>query len=311
MRRLAAQFMQATEHPDGEVVRDRLADLAVHLGTMIDGDATEDELADLEELGVFVDRVRSVPRRWVIPGVLAPMERVIVVAGEGGGKSTWSRQIAVCVGQGRHPMNPRVRIPKQRVLMVDLENPPDLIASNTRHMVETVSRQAGGWDSEGVWVWPRPGGVNLRKQADVALLDRLMSHVRPDLVCLGPLYKASLNGNDAGEQIAQEVSAALDKLRTKHRCALWLEHHAPMSQNGARELRPVSSGVWMRWPEFGLTLQQDPDDQTGQGFLVGRFRRDRDAGRAFPERMRWSRPWPWESIYDGGMPDVVLEDVVA
>lgn len=302
----ARRLVQALEHPDGEVARDIAADLTVALGILLDDEPTSP--IDVEEFGAFINRVKSVPRRWVVPGLLAPMERVIVVASEGAGKSMWSRQIAVCTGQGLHPMNPRIRIPKKRVLIVDLENPEGLIAQNSRKLVDSAGSAAGGWDSENVWLWSRPAGVNLRKHADVALLDRVMTHVRPDLMCLGPLYKASLDGSDRGEQIAQEVSAALDKLREKHRCALWLEHHAPMSQNGARELRPVNSGIWMRWPEFGRTLQKDPDDHSGQGFLVGRFRADRDSGRVFPDRMRWSRPFPWESIYDAGMPDELLQE---
>lgn len=298
----AQRLVQAAQHPDGDVARDTVADLWAHLGTLLDEDTSSADPIDVEEFGAFVDRVKAVPRRFVIPGLLAPMERVIVVAGEGAGKSMWSRQIAVCLGQGLHPMNPTVRIPKRRVLMVDLENPEGLIAQNSRQLVSSAAAAAGGWDSENVWLWSRPAGVNLRKHSDVALLDRVMTHVRPDLMCLGPLYKASLDGSDRGEQIAQEVSAALDKLRSKHRCALWLEHHAPMSQNGMRELRPVSSGLWMRWPEFGRTLQKDPEDPTGRTFTVGKFRPDRDQGRVWPDYMTWGRVWPWDSIYQDGLP---------
>jgi hypothetical protein len=297
----AQRIVQAAQHPDGEQARESVADLWAHLGTLLDVDTGSETPLDVEEFGEFVGRTRAFRRQWVIPGLLAPMERVIVVAGEGAGKSTWARQVAVCLGQGLHPMNPLVRIPKRRVLMVDLENPPDLIAEQSRRLVDTA-RAAGGWDSENVWLWSRPAGVNLRKHSDVALLDRVMTHVRPDLMCLGPLYKASLDGSDRGEQVAQEVSAALDRLRSKHRCALWLEHHAPMSQNGMRELRPVSSGLWLRWPEFGRTLQRDPEDPSGRAFVVGKFRPDRDQGRVWPDYMTWGRTWPWESIYEQGLP---------
>ena len=129
-----------------------------------------------------------------------------------------------------------------------------------------------------------------------------MAHVRPDLMCLGPLYKASLDGSDRGEQVAQEVTAALDMLRTRHRCALWLEHHAPMEQNGHRPMRPVSSGVWTRWAEFGIALQRDTEDPTGRTFSVGRFRADRAQGRIWPDALTWGNGWPWEPIYHDGLP---------
>lgn len=298
----AHRLVQAMSHPDGEIARDLAADISVTLASLLDDSPTADITLDIEEFGAFVQRVQDAPRRWVIPGLLAPMERVIVVAGEGIGKSMWSRMIAVCLGQGLHPMNPEITIPKKRVLIVDLENPPDLIAANSRKLVDRAGQTAGGWDSENVWLWSRPGGVNLRKHSDVALLDRIMTHVRPDLMCLGPLYKASIDGTDRGEQIAQEVSSALDRLREKHRCALWLEHHAPMAQNGMRDLRPVNSGIWMRWPEFGRTLMRKPETPDANCFVVGKFRPDRDAGRIFPDEMDWGMRWPFDCRYNLGLP---------
>jgi hypothetical protein len=298
----AERMVQAAQQPDGDAARDVLADLWAALGNQLERSPGVLEPVDVAEFGEFVGRLRDRTREWVIPGLLAPMERVIVVATEGAGKSTWSRQVAVGVGQGIHPLNPRIRIPKRRVLMVDLENPPDLIAESSRRLLDTAQRVGGGWDAENVWLWSRPAGVNLRKHSDVALLDRVMAHVRPDLMCLGPLYKASLDGSDRGEHVAQEVTAALDSLRARHRCALWLEHHAPLAQNGARELRPVSSGVWTRWPEFGRTLALDVEDPTGRTFTVGSFRRDRIQGRIWPDFMSWGREWPWEAHYRDGWP---------
>lgn len=306
----ARRLVQAAEHPDTEVSKDTVADLIVTLSSQLDEPDADAPLTDLYEFGQFVERGRDIPTRWVIPGLLAPMDRVIVVAGEGAGKTTWARQIALATGQGRHPMNPAARITPQRVLMVDLENSPDDIASQGRPLVD-IAKSGGGWIEDNVWLWTRPGGINLRKHSDVALLDRVMAHVRPQLMCLGPLYKASLDGTDRGEQVASEVAGALDRLREKHRCALWLEHHAPMAQGGARDLRPVNSGLWMRWPEFGRTLVRDPEDYSGRTFLVGQFRPDRVRGRCWPDFMTWGRSWPWECGWNSVMPDVVREEGAA
>lgn len=306
----ARRLVQAAEHPDTDTALDTVSDLIVTLSAQLDTPTDDDPITDLHEFGAFVERGRDIPTRWVVPGLIAPMDRAVIVAGEGAGKTTWARQIAIATGQGRHPMNPAVRIPAQRVLMVDLENSPDDIASQGRPLVDTV-KAGGGWISENVWLWSRPGGINVRKYSDVALLDRVMTRVRPSLMCLGPLYKASLDGSDRGEQVASEVAAALDKLREKHRCALWLEHHAPMAQGGARDLRPVNSGLWMRWPEFGRTLQKDPEDRTGRVFLVGAFRPDRARGRCWPDWMTWGRSWPWECGWADGMPDAVRAEGAA
>lgn len=89
---------------------------------------------------------------------------------------------------------------------------------------------------------------------------------------------------------------------------MWLEHHAPMAQGGARELRPVNSGLWMRWPEFGKTLMKDPDDPTGKTFTVGAFRPDRARGRCWPDFMTWGRTWPWDAHWNDGPPDAMREE---
>jgi replicative DNA helicase len=141
------------------------------------------------------------------------------------------------------------------------------------------------------------------------LLDRLIGHVRPALLCLGPLYKASLSGSDRGEQVAAETTAALDRIRERHGCAMWLEHHAPMAQNGSRTLRPIDSGLWSRWPEFGITLERDGENHPNQ-FRLGRFRRDREP-RCWPDTLAWGPEWPFEFGWDQGMPGGLHDGVWA
>lgn len=297
----ATRLRQACLSPDLDSALDVAAELSVAIGQEVEHTSNgPDPLADLHELGAFA--AESITRRdWVIPGLLERMDRVIVVAGEGAGKSMWMRSVAAMVGQGIHPLNPTVKIPPQRALIVDLENPPNLIRRKARHLVDA----AGGWESDRVWVWSRPGGINLRKAADQALLDHIVAHVRPALVCLGPLYKASLGGGDRGEQIAAETASALDRIRERHGCALWLEHHAPMAQQGERNLRPVESGLWSRWPEFGIAMRRDGGPGS-KVFRLERFRGDRDE-RCWPDELSWGSRWPFDCKWDNGMPGELYE----
>jgi hypothetical protein len=302
---LGVRLQQAARSGDYSDALDLAAQFAFSALAIADEspEHAEDFLKDLHELREFVDQA-SAPFDWVIPGLLERMDRVIIVASEGAGKSTWMRAVATMLGQGIHPLNPNLKIPPKRSLIVDLENPPALIRRKSRHLV-SAAEASGGWIADNVWLWSRPGGVNIRKSADAQLLDRLISHVRPALVCLGPLYKASLGGSDRGEQVAAETTAVLDRLREKHGCALWLEHHAPMAQNGSRTLRPIESGLWSRWPEFGRTLERDTDRGENH-FRVGQFRRDRDT-RLWPSSLAWGQPWPFEASWDRGIPFPLLE----
>jgi replicative DNA helicase len=296
---LATSLRDAMHTPDFDDSLSRAAEL--HLALALEVDEVTDQRIDVTrevvERGAFIDEP-SDPYDWVIPGLLERMDRVIVVASEGAGKSTWARHIAVTLSQGLHPLNPMLRIPPKRTLIVDLENPPANIRRKSRHL-KSAAETHGEWLDENVYLWARPGGVNLRKQADRDLLNRVVGYVSPALICLGPIYKAALGGGDKGEQVALETTSALDSVRAQFGCALWLEHHAPMAQGGHRELRPIESGVWSRWPEFGIALRKDGDNR--KRYKVERFRGDRDE-RCWPDYLDWGQQWPFEAGWYDGMP---------
>jgi hypothetical protein len=295
---LAVKLRQASTSND----LDDALDVAAQVGLAVTQTADEtsvgyDVTQEVRELGAFVNE--KVPSHdWIIPGLLERMDRVIVVSGEGAGKTTWARQVAVSVGQGIHPLNPNLRIPPKRCLIVDLENPPNSIRRKARFLVNTAE-SFGGWSSENVYLWSRPGGINIRKAGDFALLDRVVEFANPSIVFLGPIYKAALAGSDRGEQVAGETAFALDRIREKYGVCLWLEHHAPMEQDGHRRLRPIESGLWSRWPEFGIALRRD--GKGSKTFRVERFRGDRDE-RCWPDELTWGKQWPFEPRWDEGMP---------
>ena len=300
---LAVKLQQACYAHDVDDALDTAAEVGVAVGLLADEKAHDlDVTREVVELGAFVNQPVE-PYDWIIPGLLDRMDRVIVVSGEGAGKSTWARQVAISLGQGLHPLNPNLRIPPKRSLIVDLENPPNNIRRKSRFIVN-VAESHGGWSSENVYLWSRPGGVNIRKAGDFGLLERVVAHVRPDIVFLGPIYKAALGGSDRGEQVAGETAFALDRIREKYRVCMWLEHHAPMEQDGQRKLRPIESGLWSRWPEFGIALRRD--GQGSKTFRLERFRGDRDE-RCWPDELTWGARWPFEARWDNGMPGSLFD----
>lgn len=232
---------------------------------------------------------------WVIPGLIERQERVIVVASEGVGKTMLARQIAICSAAGLHPFK-FGRMKPITTLTIDLENPERIIRRTSRSIMENA-RKYGFVQNIKAHLVIQPSGLDLMKAADRAFIERQIEAVRPDLICLGPLYKSFIDpGGRTSESVAIEVAKYLDMIRDVYKCALWLEHHAPLGGSMAtRDLRPFGSAVWSRWPEFGLSLQPDPIATEGYVYAVKHFRGERDI-REFPTRMKRGTTFPFEVL---------------
>lgn len=254
-----------------------------------------------ELMGMDVARVR---RPWVVPGVLRRRWRAIVVAEEGGGKSTMFRQVAVAVSRGVHPFTGGQVGEAQRTLIVDLENPLEVIHSGGRRLADLAAPAVdeSGAEVESCWIMHREEGLYLRDRTARAELEAVLAELQPALVCLGPLYKAHYSEKgESSDKAAEATLAVLDDLRVRHDCALLLEHHAPFSPSGTpRELRPFGSQRWSAWPEFGVTLA--PVRDQANTVKVGRFRRPRiSSGEArWPSRLTvgQAHQWPFVGAYD-------------
>jgi replicative DNA helicase len=287
----------STSQGDLDAVLDVSSDLSIALGLLVDQPLDGDQvIPGLSLVRDFVNEP-SPPHSWVIPGVLERADRVMMVAGEGVGKSVLARQVCTLLAAGRHPFAPKSRIRPRRTLLVDLENPPDLVRRGLRGLVGQI--QADGIDlGDRAWRWNRPGGINLRSPGDRQLLATVLERVRPDLVAIGPIYKASIGKpGDTYETAAAEVAAAIDHLRERYGCAFWIEHHVPKGDSSGRRSDPVGSGLWLRWPEFGLVLKREPNSESNV-YMLDRFRGDRDV-RAWPNRlMKHVGHYPWTADYD-------------
>lgn len=242
----------------------------------------------------FIQEATEEKYEWVIPGVLEKQERVIVVAAEGVGKTMLARQVAICCAAGIHPFTYQ-RMPQVRTLTIDLENPERIIKRTSgKIMGAAISR--GFSESVDAHLFIKPDGLDLCSSKDRAILEAHIERVRPQLICMGPLYKAFVDsGMRTSEALAIEVAKYLDQIRDMYGCALWLEHHAPLGSMGSRDLRPFGSSVWSRWPEFGLSLQPDPTALEGFVYEVRHFRGARDI-REWPTKMKRGTLFPFEVL---------------
>ncbi len=253
-----------------------------------------DESVDIETFCAGVDEFD-----WLVPGLIERNERIIVVAGEASGKSMMLRQIAVCCAYGIHPFSFHPVDP-MRVLLLDLENPQSLIRRKVRPMVSKAQSVRPLVQRGNLRIITRPGGIDVTKRTDTRWLAGQLSATRPDLLIAGPLYKMFPADDKSWEKGAAAVTATLDDLRTRVGFSLVLETHAPQAAGGRqRDLRPIGSSLWLRWPEFGISFA--PASEKHPDIMKVRTWKSRDE-RYWPEWIKRGGEWPWAPTGNPGLP---------
>jgi hypothetical protein len=263
--------------------------------------ASEPESLTIYELADRAEAIAPV----VIPGMMHQDYRTIVVAEEGAGKSLLLRTIATTASQGYHPFSHQ-KIPPIRALIIDLENPTQAITQTSIPFMNMLrARDVGSdnptFDAERLRFFRRPGGIEIRSLSDKAELHREIAFHRPQLVCIGPIYKMyRRTSGESYEDSADEAMAVLDELRTKYGFALMMEHHAAKGKPGEkRDLSPMGSQRWMAWPEIGISLYKDNRDPTA--LHVKRYRGDRLSGVNWPDKIVRDNTWLVEGSWDKGL----------
>lgn len=291
-RRIKSILEGAAQHAD----RDDLTASAIleQVNEQLSTVESRDQDIELTTLEDFV-AIPVADQPWVIPGLLAQGDRLIITGWEGLGKTMLLRQIGECLAMGVHPFTFR-DIPGKRVLYLDFENPE-------RVMVEkfgAIHRQLKDWGfrADGrMAIHRRPQGIDLHQPRDRAWLRRIIRKARPDLLICGPVYKMYMPSKGGGEVDARIVTDAIDQVRAEFGCAVALEQHSPMAQNGERAIRPYGSVQWQRWPEFGYGLTvMDGYEITDRlvNFVPWRGARDE---RDWPEALRrGDGDMPWQPI---------------
>ena len=300
----------APEYPDDEfgAVLDALAGLAEkdHLSlsqkitrahSLLDSAMFDTVPAELESVNWFdfVNEDADDSYDWVIPGLLERTDRVIFVAAEGAGKTMMARQVAILSAFGVHPFT-RAKIPRIKTLTVDLENPTRIIRRKSKSIMDAAEKFTREKGKPEAHLVIKPSGLNLLKSEDRVRFEAVVEKHRPDLLFIGPLYKAFIDpGGRNSESVATEIIMFLDYIRETYRCALWMEQHAPLGSAGQRDLRPFGSAVWSRWPEFGLAMERDVTVPAPNVFKISSFRGDRDE-RHWPSIVKWGETFPFDVL---------------
>lgn len=287
----------------GYAMRGDPGELVESLGKTLHGleaDMPQEIPDDLSTLASFLSRPADQRAPWVVPGIIRRGWRAMVVAGEGAGKTTLFRQIAIGAAAGIHPFW-QEPIEPVRCLVLDCENPEESIDMVCTPMMDAMRLRVGeAFDEDRLWLWHRPGGIDLRTRRDRLSLENVLQKVRPDLVCVGPLYKTyRYTAKEGGDEIAAgEVQNVFDDLRTRYGFGLLIEHHPPHGERRSREMRPHGSSLWLRWPEIGIGLE--PVKDRHGSFQLTRWRGDRLPNMWPLQIDRSLGAWPWSGVWPDG-----------
>jgi hypothetical protein len=242
---------------------------------------------------------------WLIPGLLERQERMVITGAEGGGKSYLTSQLATCMAGGVHPFTAQPLGKGDlgvRVLVIDCENSAAKSRRRFRRIVGSVDQaRSRGEVDQARWgdqmhIDLRPAGIDLLSTRDVSWLEHAITSTAPDLLVLGPLYKLH-HQNPSDETAARELVWVLDGLRERHGFALITEAHAgnAADQEGNRQMRPIGSSLFRRWPEYGFGLTRakiDPGKARAEIVDVVSWRGSRE-DRQWPEQLQHSQTLPW------------------
>lgn len=249
---------------------------------------------DLDEFLAIEDD----PYDWLIPDLLERGDRVLFTGFEGLGKTMVSRQIGIAIAAGVHPFKHHIKIPPQRVLVIDCENTERQNRRKYREM-RSAAHAEGKQVDRGMWrIIHRIDGLDLTSAKDAEwLMERVTAH-DPAMLIIGPFYKLhDADMND--EKSARKAISVLDKVRATVNCCLLIEAHSGHGDDPTkRSVRPIGSSLLMRWPEFGIGITPCGTAETGgvnSTVEVKHWRGQRDK-RDWPRWLTYGDPgrWPWK-----------------
>ncbi|MFD9630121.1 DnaB-like helicase N-terminal domain-containing protein [Streptomyces violascens] len=294
---LGNRLTQMGYSPDGAT--SELIERAVAMCRELRDRTSDDDDLPTEDILDFVEHQETYD--WIVPGLLERMDRMILTAGEGGGKSVMLRQIAITLAGGIHPFETWKTIDPIKVMVLDCENGEAASRRKYKPLLAAADSLERPIRRGQFHIRCRPEGLDLTRPQDRSWVMRRVEEFKPELLVIGPIYRLHA-GDPNSEELARKVSVVLDEARATAGAAVFMEAHAP-HHNGFgqhRALRPVGSSLWMRWPEFGFGLRpvedeksaEDGDGARGRRFLPWRGMRDE---RNWPRFVRQGEKWPWIS----------------
>lgn len=258
-----------------------------------------DLLNEAERLGEDFDP-------WLIPNLMKRTTRVVIIASSGSGKTLLTQQVGICAAAGLHPFT-RDYLPNPiRVTMVDRENSLGrIVEAEWLPGMWADAKRRGEDPDDNLHVWSRRGAFDLTQRNSRVELENVIRETRPDLLCLGPIYKLAAMDGPGGMAAADKVMGVLDDLQDRYDFGLMLEGHPPGDNPG----KTRGTEQWNYWPDMGFALVEKLD-MAGEPLSPRQFdfhamRGQRLKAYEWVEELEHSPgqsagPWPWRVVRGPG-----------
>lgn len=229
---------------------------------------------------------------WVIPGLLAQQDRLVLTGSGGLGKSTLLWLISVCGAAGMDPFDWQGGVAYEpcRVLIADCENPRYDQQTRLWNLRKLIRSKGGDYENR-LTIAGEGNPMDLMDRPTAAALLATVEHDKPDLVYLGPFYK--LHNDDPDKEITvKKVTNVIDQIRATG-AAVIMEAHTGKDARRGGSMEPSGSNMWTWWPEFGVGMRLNPDaPEEMRHCRLERWRIDR-VTRSWPEAIETGGAWPW------------------
>lgn len=287
-RRAYAALSQAAQHleHDGIAVDETLQSLHDTMAAL-SADTVHDRINPQLLRVLYADWSPEEQYDWLVPGLFERGDRMIITAADGFGKSTYLKQLCIMFAGGLHPIRAN-HIDPLKCLYIDPENSKKQWLREAHPIIRATVPRGTVNPMDNIYLANTPR-LNLVKGHDLARIHRLLDLHGSDILFIGPLYKlvaGSLNNEDDAAALINSLDSIHDRGVT-----IVMEAHPAKGSNGYRNWTPRGSAALSGWPEFGLALTPDPDDDDQT--IVERWRGDRDKTREWPTAMRKSSTFPW------------------
>lgn len=231
---------------------------------------------------------------WVVPGLLARGDRLVLTGSGGLGKSTLLRQIAVCAAAGIDPLDWSAgeAYDPVRVMVFDCENADHQLKTRLWSMLKEA-RESGRPVEDRLTIGGHGNPLNLLDASSALSLLRTVEHDKPDLVYIGPVYKLH-NDDPDKETVVKKITHVLDQIRQTGAALMTEAHHTKAAKQGG-SLEPSGSNLWTWWPEHGMGLRLTPDSDASMRLCTLERWRISRVESSWPELVCAGGSWPWHS----------------